>query len=531
MRFHHRIIAILLCASPLALYAQEGSALQDYEHALLLNPTLSSSNPAFIGSADRVKLSVAEIAVEKTDGELKAIEASPDAFEGSAMTESYTRISDRIAFYGKLSYSYFKGNSMGAEVFMDPGFNPVNFLESSEDNLGVKIRELYHLIGGMSYDFSERWSAGLKIDYEAGNMAKRRDPRFKNIWMDLDLSAGAVFSPSASWSFGATLDYDRTVETVKGHVYGTTDKQYTVFTDKGGFWGISEMLSGDYPNLPDSEDRPMINNIAGLELEAVHKGPFFFSNSLYGKYRTGRYGKGSHSSPKIFEFSGFEAGYSGRLQSRCGDNIHSAYLKGSFSLLGNNENTYKYITPTGENTKVEYYGQNHILDLTSIDASLGYSFAQGVGGYLPKAEYGIDALFSSRSRETTLYPYYRTSSDSFVNAAASASFNFNSGASWYSIGAEVSFRTGFGVPKEDGSYATSTSSNLKSFDSYLNRQFEYVTASRAGAALSFRYTRLMSSSFALYIEARDSMMSMLAEPEFLGGRTRNLALVTIGCNF
>lgn len=531
MRLRLQSTIALLVLGAFSLNAQDGPTIRDYGFATFLNPAATSSNPALIDRLDVGRIAMASLSAAKDNGELRSLETSPDSFEAGAQTESYIKISDRIAFYGKLSYSYFKGKDMGGQVFMNPDYNPVNFLEATDTTIGVKIRELYHLVGGMSYRFNDRWSAGIKADYEAGNMAKRRDPRFKNIWMDLDLAASVAFTPSKTWTFGASLLYECTIETIKGHIYGAGDRQYSVYTDKGGFYGISEMLAGSYPNVPDDSDRPMTNNFAGLRLEAIHEGSVYFSNAVTGRYRYGSYGLGSYNSPTIFEFSGIEASYDGRLMVASEKNIHNVELSATYALLDNSENSYKYETPTGGNTKVVYYGQNEILNRSDIDASLSYSFLQDVTGYLPAAEYKAGATMTSRAQTTTLYPYYRDSGRTRIDAFVSACWNIESGKNILSPCVGACFTTGFGTAKEDGTLASSASTNLKSFDSYLNRQFEYETASRAGASISFKYTRLISNALAVYAGVSDSFVSLLSEPEYMYGRFRNAAVLTVGCNF
>jgi hypothetical protein len=87
---------------------------------------------------------------------------------------------------------------------------------------------------------------------------------------------------------------------------------------------------------------------------------------------------------------------------------------------------------------------------------------------------------------------------------------------------------GFGTDKEDGAYANISGSKLKSFDVWLGRQFEYETAMRAGAELAVTWTmKIRKANF--YVRASDRYMTMFAEPEHLGGRMRNVALLTIGC--
>ena len=66
---------------------------------------------------------------------------------------------------------------------------------------------------------------------------------------------------------------------------------------------------------------------------------------------------------------------------------------------------------------------------------------------------------------------------------------------------------------------------------YLNRDFEYKTATRVGGGLTFRYTRLFSDRIGGYIQLSDRYISLLQAAEYLKGRNRNILELTIGCTF
>ena len=128
-----------------------------------------------------------------------------------------------VAFYGKLSYSYNSGKDMGGSILMDPSYNPINFYESVDTTGGVKNKEVYHLIGGLSYALKDsRWAIGAKIDYQTGDQAKLKDPRYLNVWMDLGTSVGTRFAASEGFSVGLNLEYRRTLETTSSKVYGVS---------------------------------------------------------------------------------------------------------------------------------------------------------------------------------------------------------------------------------------------------------------------------------------------------------------------
>ena len=147
MRLRTLLLNCLLLAPVLIAGAQERQ-VRDFRFAVETTPALELGNPAAL-SLWNGHLSMAEVSGRKENGALISLDASPDAFCVGVGTESYYRISDRMVFHGKLSWSDFQGKEMGGQVLMDPVFHPVNFLESSESTVGTKKRELYGLISSL----------------------------------------------------------------------------------------------------------------------------------------------------------------------------------------------------------------------------------------------------------------------------------------------------------------------------------------------------------------------------------------------
>ena len=194
-------------------------------------------------------------------------------------------------------------------------------------------------------------------------------------------------------------------------------------------------------------------------------------------------------------------------------------------------NLFRYITPAGGNTVVDYTGKNHILDRNMIDASLDYRWYRDITGYTPDFETGARADFKMLSQTTTLYPLFRKHAFWNVNLELFAKKTFQAFNGLLKAGVCAIGYAGSGTKKEDGTYASTTSTSIKSFDSYLDKTFEYETAARAGAGLELTYTRIVSERWAPYVTLSDRFQSLLSEPQYLDGRTRNVAMLTLGCSF
>ena len=523
-------IVTVMFFSAAALFAQQAGERHDFRRTVEMMPFLQSSNPAALSGISFGEISFAGVSATKDNGGLIPLESSDDAIRAEVSTESYGRLSDRMAYHGELSYSYSSGGNMGGPVLMDPLYNPINFYESSEDNTGRRSRELYGASGALSYALGRRLSAGMAFEYESGDQVKVKDPRFRSKWMDMTVSPGLWLQTDGGWGYGVSMHYRRTLEQVLGGIYGTTDRQYFIYTDKGNFFGTSEELSGDYNYLPSSTQRPMSNAFYGLSLQARCEGRGSFYNELKVLYRDGYYGNKSSSTATFFDFGGIDASYEAALVLPSGAVTHRMEMTADFELLSNTENLFRYVTPSGQSTVVEYYGEEKISERILADATLKYDMSSGTTFSIPSLAAGASVTGGYLSNAMTYYPLYRDHMHATVSCEAHGKKSLIRNGGAVTLGCQAAFMTGFGTECEDGSYATSTTS-LRSFDNYMHRQFEYDTATRSGAALSLRYTRFVSARASAYIELSDSFTCLLKNPQYLYGRTRNAAVLTVGCSF
>lgn len=524
--------ALLLTAVCTASFSQPRREMYDFQFIREDNPWLTSSNASGLGSLRADRTSYVAAAFSKDNGWLVGIDGSDNALQAGICTESYVRISDRIAFSGKMAYKYTHWKNMGGPILLDPSYNPVNFYEDSPETTGTKNKEQYMVAGGVSYSFSREWAIGVKLDYEAAYGAKRKDPRFYNSWMDINVSLGGKFSPSEKFAVGADFLFRKTAETINADLFGLRDKKYFTFIDYGGLFGRREGLEGSTGFIPINASQPMDNLFYGgaVQIEAGDRVKVF--NELAFTVRNGSYGKKSSSTVLFFEYGGYTLSYSGDLLIRNrAENLHKVHLKAEYESIRTNENIYRRTTPAGSATVIEYFGQNEIQTRTAIKGNLSYTGYLGIENFRPEWEYGINADFDYLSILTTIYPHYRHHNVSCLAANVYGKKNFTVSDNIFTISLDGLFAMGTGTPANDGSYSGSTSEAPRSAETYLNRDFEYKTISRAGGMISFRYTRLFKRNFSIYAELCDRYLKTLKKPEFLGNGFRNGVTVTVGCSF
>lgn len=482
--------------------------------------TFYLSNRAFLDTFQG-RTAYTELVARKDNGGLINLSESPDSYLTGAATESYCRVSDKLSFYGKLSWTYFQGKDMGGQILMDPEYNPVNFLETSETNRGIKKKETYNLQGGLSYRLGRRWSVGAGVNYTCADQTKIKDPRFNSVWMDIDAHAGAMFRATNKVLLGAALTYRNTLELLNSGIYGTTDKQYFIQSDRGGFLGTVTELSGDTGHISVNNSRPMSNSFWGASLQFASEG--VFTSEIWASSRNGYYGRKSSGTVTFFEFNGLEGGVSGNLKM---GNGHLLSISAKAATLNNIENKYQYVTIPGQSTQVKYTGKDAIFQRITMNARLAYSWTGE-----ERLAAGIALEARNRDQKTSIYPFYRT--QKVASAGADLWLRYLIPAGRTNISAEAHALTGggWGTPKDDGSSASASATTIRSFDNYLNKQFEYETAVRAGGILAVTLTLPAYGKVTPYIRIGDQFISLLKAPEYLEGASRNTATITLGCNF
>ena len=532
MRLLSYILTIALLALTTAVSGQEHKNIRDFEYIRSATPWLSSGNAAGLGMLPVSRIANVEAIFHRHDGGLTSIEISPDSFEAGASTEAFMALSEKFFLHGRLEYMNFNGKAMVGPIMMNPSYNPLNFYESTDKTAGSKNRETYTLAGGFSYNLTDRLALGAMVDYTAADMAKKKDPRFVNKWLDLDLNAGLSYKVSDGLTLGASFIYRRTLEELTGNIYGNTDKQYDIFVDYGGFYGTLQMFEGESGYLAQTNPRPMFNNFFGgsVQIEAGTDTKVF--NEITYLKRSGYYGKKASSAILYTEHSSDFIQYSGVLTTDASSNMHRVGLDLSVEAMNGLKNSYRAHTEEGSETIIEYFTPKETLAQLELHGCLSYDGYLGISDYRPTWEYGIRAEAHMKISHTVLFPYLRRSEVSQINLNAHVTRNiFFKDKNMFTAGIEGLISVGTGNPASDRTLVESTSEAPVSLDVFMNKDFEYKTAPQAGGCLRFRYTRYIGPRMGLYAEAKDCFMSMLRTPEYLDGRFRNILETKIGITF
>lgn len=531
----------LFILSALPAWSQTEEWKDEYSRFTDLSPWVRSSNPAGTATLPVGKISTVRAELEKKDGGLTDLHESRDCFKPSLEAASYMKVSDRITFYGRMDYSYFKGKDMGGPILMDPYYNPVNFLESVDTTTGTKTLEEYTLEGAMAYSLNDRLTLAGKVSFQSADYAKRKDPRSYNQWMDLDASFGARYSlASGKGAFGISLNYTKTIETVAEKLFGTLDRQYYYLVDYGGSFGKVEIIDGDNGYLSVSNERPMFNQFFGGSAQAEFKvGGVSAFVDLGAAYRKGYFGKKASGSVRFCDFDGMRYTLDTRISFRTGKLLNR--IDGNWNMMTslNKENSYRVSTNPGQNPEIQYFGSQEVGDKTVGRIKARYSIEKQVDGaadiFKPApwaVSIGFERFFMNQT--ATSYPFYRKQrlAQNTVNAVAVKNFIMRGNFLSLTLGANYSF-AGDNLKNEDGQYS-SASGNPRTNETYLNRNFEYFDASSTGGDASIRYTLVRKTGkrhYSVFVDLSDSYRRLTSDPEYLTGNYRNTIILTIGCNF
>lgn len=506
--------------------------LYDFDLIKHSNGWLTSNNASLLGLLPVSGTSVVQASFGKDNGEFINYHQSNDSYNAGAHTESFSRIGEKVAVYGKLLYNNFRGENMGGSVLIDPYFSSFNIVEMADTTRGRKSQECYNLVGGIGVELSSKLHLGAKIDYSAINYAKAKDLRHTNLMLDMILTAGLSYKLGDLFTMGANYLYHRNVESLYFKIYGTTDKMYHSLIDFGAFYGQREQ-SGEkgYSQLTDRKPLVSVLNGASLQLDFAFTPEISFFNEFSYRNRSGYYGAKALNSITYIEDSGMELDYSGHFSINKGENLHIVKLFASYKQLANNENIFQEKYQSGKTT-IEYFGQNKVLDRMTVTGNLEYSANIGVKNYRPTwtITAGADAFY--RDITTSIYPFYRKQDILSVNGYVSGGYNIikNKGIMGFRLGA--AYGTGGGNMFSDGTYAQPSANAKvpKTAEYALQREFEYLTADRINANAGLRYSRFFKKGITGYADLTYSYINALSVTYLKGNMHHSLNL-SVGLTF
>jgi len=418
---------------------------------------------------DDESYSYAEIFGRKDCGGFTDYSGSDDSWTFGARTESIRHF-DRISFAGRFEYDYFDGSDMCGSMFMQPGYYPFDILEFTP---GRKVREDYAFTGALSAVLADHWTGGLRVDFAAGNYAKRKDLRHKNKRLDFELAPGILYHRD-NWAVGAAYLFDKKSERVEAEEIGISADPYEAFFDKGLAYGTLERWDGSGIHLNETglSGFPVRELTHGVSLQGSW-GPYY-ADITY-RHRSGETGeKDTH----MHDFTTSQVTAHGVAAFRTARATHTARLRFDWMSQKNDEHILRRESVNGISTVFDL-GALPIFARRGLDLSGEYQLQQG------RTDLRAGLVYERLSRRSTLlYPYFREQTLNAVTLFARARVSYMA----WEFSGEADFRKGgFSEQARAEETPLTPSEYPLQLTDYYNYANEYLTAPRLGIGVGARY--------------------------------------------
>ncbi len=338
---------------------------------------------------DSVSRSFAELYGSYREGSLRDTWEPEQGWSAGAATASIRHLK-KVSFAGSFSFDQTEGYGMCGSMFIKPGFYPIDVLEFTP---GRKSLQTYSFDGGLSYDVAHGWRIGAKMDFEAANIAKRKDLRHSNKRLEMSVAPGFMYH-KGNFAIGASYIFEKTSETIEAKQIGTAESSYWAFLDKGMMYGVHSVWTGSGIHLDEQglKDFPVSDFSNGIAVQTQWKGLFAEISYMYAK------GKIGEKEYIWFNFPG------SRIDARIGYTFtstvrHNALVKVGWRSLGLDENVLERVTENGVNTVLNH-GSNRILAREEVSLSPEYEIIHD----LMEISAGADLKWTD-NMESQMYPY------------------------------------------------------------------------------------------------------------------------------
>ncbi len=511
------LISSILCAT-LQLLSQD--SIPDFDFVSESNPWILSENAAGLNEFNGEKISIATLRADKNNGDFINYYESDNSHNIDVLTETYYRLNPKFTIYGKVNYSYFAGQNMSGSAFIDPYYNAFDIVELSDSTAGKKNKESYVIVGGVSSNLTENLSLGALIDYKNISYFKVKDLRHTNDLLDLKLNIGLKYKLK-NLDIGASYKHHRSVESIIFDSFGNTDRQYYTFIDFGGFMGKIK----PYDNVANGmssggDENPYFNEENGLNLQLnlFSKQKLSFFNELSLSKGDGYYGVESTSTAIYTEHSSDSYSYKGIFSLEQKNTLHQLSLKASYYEIENILNDPQYIDDEWKGNIVTYGIAKPISSKDKAKIALNYAGYWGIEN--GKALWCLKAqgAYTSSTQRSIFYEQltYRDQEINQIQTSISGYRNFYKERNSYRIFAGIGYGTGSGFAFEDLYLLCENHDKVESLNDLTYHEFDYFTADRVNAEISFRYSRLINANKAKIYSKLDYSATKAFNTSYIG---------------
>ena len=441
---------------------------RDFRRTVMWNPWNAGSNVSGIRQ-DSVSISCAELSARYEAGGLRQSHEASSAFSAGVEANTLMHLK-KFSMEGKFSFSHREGQQMCGSMFLEPGFYPFDILEFTP---GRKTLQTYSFEGGISVDLSPEWRLGGKIGFTSRNCAKRKDLRYSDYRLDLEVSPGILWH-RGKWAAGLNYIYGRNYETITAEVIGTLAGSYYAFLDKGMMYGAYGIWNSDGIHLAESGINafPVKQNLHAVAAQLQYAD--LFIEAGYG-YAMGTAGE---KQSFWFDFPQQKVNAAAVWSTGSDEKRHFVRLGFEWRRLSDDENVLEKVLDGGVTT-TRKYASNRIFESEEFRLSPEYEFIAdkwelSVGG---KFRQGWE-MVSQR------YPYLYARNVLSWSVQCSTLVRMGR----FALGAGILWNDGSW--DEDSKRIEGVEGDIEEpyrLTEYVDIQREYETCGKIGAGLSLRY--------------------------------------------
>lgn len=208
------LTALLFAAFTLSAQSDSTKAFYTMDRIHWLNPWLSTGNMAGMVLNDEIfknftAFSDADISAEYTTGNLHNIYDPKSNLNGTFNIDSYSKLG-KVFLRGNFSFGYDYGYDSRWRGLLNPYETPFMMADSIPGNTSL---EMYKMSAGIGIPLNNGFSLGVDVRYDVGLLAKHRDLRNKNTYMNFDISPSFMYS-GKKVKAGLNLGYIRNTEKI-----------------------------------------------------------------------------------------------------------------------------------------------------------------------------------------------------------------------------------------------------------------------------------------------------------------------------
>ena len=524
------IILLSLIVSATTLSAQSTNEINGYNYTLdrieAKSNWLSSDNPSGL-ITNSISKSFFEASYDYHSGTFRNVTDGSNLNRFNLKTESFRRF-NRFSVYGRLEYL----NDRADDRSWYGTMHPEKTVMIVGDSIPGKTREEYYMLdGGFGYDIGCGFSIGATINYEAAVLAKRKDARNLNNYMNLRIRPGVMYR-SKLVNVGINFDFDRFTQSVDYSVFGTNSRIPGSFFFDGMWFYRTALVSSTASSYPVPRHKGMTYGGSGqLEWNIASDFKFFNQFSL-------SYGTIDRYSRKGMEMMGSEERldykYLGILSLSSNRMDHILKLTFSYGDLMKFNNNQRLEQVPGTRQTERWYQYGKVLKLKGNTKTYGADYKL----YLQRNDCNSSWIvhagveYYEKSMEYRILPVFYTQQIKFARTALGITKNVVTGRSSFldlTLNADAFFG-GKGFPFKENAPAGLVMNQVNIFLDLVYQEYNYLTAKRyiLGGTLRFTHdlpTRIPMSIYAQVSAPNTSVSSGMPDTYRRG------VMATIGLNF